>query len=158
MDDPLCDGSVYHRATKRGLDHKLLILDYGYVCGFQIVIWYSGLQTHMRLKFYLYDHSWNLWCVYPSDVACVWVYRMSMGVKASLTLGREEMPWVKGLVGLNIEVERFSSLESPPSPIVSWFQWWIIVLSLGREFMFCYDMLYSLLVLECNLFEPCFPN
>ena len=32
-----------------------------------------------------------------------------MGVKAPLTLGREEMPWVKGLVGLNIEVERFSS-------------------------------------------------
>ena len=35
--------------------------------------------------------------------------RCCMGVKASLTLGWEEMPWVKGLVGLNIEVERFSS-------------------------------------------------
>ena len=29
-----------------------------------------------------------------------------MGVKASLTLGREEKPWVKGLVGLNIVVEK----------------------------------------------------
>ena len=29
-----------------------------------------------------------------------------LGVKASLTLGREEKPWVKGLVGLNIEVEK----------------------------------------------------
>ena len=28
-----------------------------------------------------------------------------MGVKASLTLGREEKPWVKGLVGLNNVVE-----------------------------------------------------
>ena len=30
-----------------------------------------------------------------------------MDVKYSLTLWKEEMPWVKGLVGLNIEVERF---------------------------------------------------
>ena len=29
-----------------------------------------------------------------------------MGVKASLTLGKEEKPWVKGLVGLNIVVEK----------------------------------------------------
>ena len=29
-----------------------------------------------------------------------------MGVKASLTLGREDKSWVKGLVGLNIVVEK----------------------------------------------------
>ena len=29
-----------------------------------------------------------------------------LGVKASLTLGREEKPWVKGLVGLDIIVEK----------------------------------------------------
>ena len=29
-----------------------------------------------------------------------------MGVKASLTLGREEKPWVNGLVGHNIVVEK----------------------------------------------------
>ena len=34
-----------------------------------------------------------------------------MGVKDSLTLGREEMPWVKGLVRFNIVVERFLLLE-----------------------------------------------
>ena len=32
---------------------------------------------------------------------------MLKGLKASLTLGREDIPWVNGLVGLNIEVERF---------------------------------------------------
>ena len=31
-----------------------------------------------------------------------------MGVKASLTLGKEEMPWLKGLVGLNNVVDKFS--------------------------------------------------
>ena len=31
-----------------------------------------------------------------------------MGVKASLTLGREEMHWVKGLFGFNNVVEKFS--------------------------------------------------
>ena len=29
-----------------------------------------------------------------------------MGLKASLTLGREEKPWVKGLLGLNIVFEK----------------------------------------------------
>ena len=33
--------------------------------------------------------------------------KLFMGVKASLTLGREENPWVKGLVGLKIVVEEF---------------------------------------------------
>ena len=36
---------------------------------------------------------------------------MLMGVKASLTLGREEFAWVKGLVGLNNVVERFSHVR-----------------------------------------------
>ena len=47
------------------------------------------------------------------------------GVKASLTLGREEKPWVKGLVGLNNVVEglfswreggRFDEVWAPLKP------------------------------------------
>ena len=34
------------------------------------------------------------------------MFNLFMGVKASLTLGREEKPWVKGLVGLNIVLEK----------------------------------------------------
>lgn len=30
-----------------------------------------------------------------------------MGMKGSLTLGREEKPWVKGLFGLKIQVYKF---------------------------------------------------
>ena len=50
---------------------------------------------------FVMDFSWKF-----SLFLCVLIL---MGVKASLTLGREEMPLVKGLVELNIEVERFSS-------------------------------------------------
>ena len=35
-----------------------------------------------------------------------------MGVKALLTLGRKEKPWVKGLVGLNIVVEKIYLMMS----------------------------------------------
>ena len=55
-------------------------------------------------------------CVVSKHVEsiCIWFYFLSfccvlivvLGVKASLTLGLEERPWVKGLVGLSIEVEK----------------------------------------------------
>ena len=168
---------------------------------------------------------------------CVW---MLMGVKASLTLGREEMPWVKGLVGFNIEFERFSSWRGfccswsmgslKPYALfvimrcISVLMWWegciLIALKTGHlyhgrykcidvirrmylialkrhyaivnvcvygyvivllvkptfthcfiitmvnhcvkpwngVYMCCNDMLYAFLVLECNMFEPCFPS
>ena len=34
------------------------------------------------------------------------MFEVLMGVEASLTLGREEKPWVKGLVGLYIVVKK----------------------------------------------------
>ena len=59
-------------------------------------------------------------CVVSKHVEyiCIWFYFLellccglivALGVKASLTLGREEKPWVKELVGLAIEVEKFFS-------------------------------------------------
>ena len=46
----------------------------------------------------------NLSCIFS-----LFVYELLMGVKASLTFGREEMPWVKGLVGLNSAIEKIFS-------------------------------------------------
>ena len=58
-----------------------------------------------------------------------------MGVEASLTLGREEMPWVKELVGFNIEVESFSSWRGF---YCSW-----SMNSIGAICLVCYDGRYK---------------
>ena len=67
---------------------------------------HCNLCVVLLLCILFHEFSWGFFF----DLLVLFELRnLFMGVKASLTLGREEKPWVKGLVGLNIEVERFSS-------------------------------------------------
>lgn len=53
----------------------------------------------------------------------------------------------------------FSSLESPPSPIILWFQWWIILLNLGgivNVLRYCVCMHSKMF--ECNPIWTLFPQ
>ena len=72
-------------------------------CNLCVVLW-------LCIIFHTFSWSSSLISLY------FWMLNLFMSVKASLTLGREEKPWVKGLVGLNIVVEKFTS-------------WWGVVIS-----------------------------
>ena len=99
-----------------------------------------------------------------------------MGVKDSLTLGREENPWLKGLVGLNIVVEKiylmmrncsfFHGVWAPLKSYASSCFWGIIVCVRRRGFydshesqrcncnlVFCYG--YDILLFEESTLTQC---
>ena len=79
-----------------------------------------------------------------------------MVVKASLTLGREEKPWVKGL-DICIMDMAFSSLKSPPSPTIFMIPMVNQCASHGRD---CYVLHCVILSIEnvgvCIPFGLCF--